>query len=281
MKSILIAGSALALIAAPASAQILGGGGLGGVLGGSSSVGGLPSLPSTSNFPNDPIGGAFGAAGSGSASGTGSAHVDRHRGHVDASGNGNGNGDGSLNGVLNAPAGSANGNGRASGSASGGGSASADLIGADQLRSTAQGAFAQARSTGQQARGSTSGLVDGAGGISGNASGNASGAANGSAGYASGALAAAGSAAAGAQGTFSVEKGMSVLDASGDKIGKIQQVVANGRGQVQSLLVKVDGERAMIPAGNFSAAGNGNAVVSAMGQGTIEQIASQQNESGR
>jgi hypothetical protein len=34
-----------------------------------------------------------------------------------------------------------------------------------------------------------------------------------------------------------------------------------------------------LPASNFSAAGNGNAVVSAMGEGTIEQIAQQQTNS--
>ena len=67
MKMILIAGSALALIAAPASAQLLGGGGggaIGGVLGGAGGVGGgLPGglaggLPGGSAFPslpNDPI----------------------------------------------------------------------------------------------------------------------------------------------------------------------------------------------------------------------------------
>jgi len=74
---------------------------------------------------------------------------------------------------------------------------------------------------------------------------------------------------------------MSVLDASGDKIGKVQQVIADGRGQVQSLLVKVDGTEAMLPAGNFQAGGNGSALVSAMGEGTIKQVAQQQDSSGQ
>jgi sporulation protein YlmC with PRC-barrel domain len=74
---------------------------------------------------------------------------------------------------------------------------------------------------------------------------------------------------------------MSVLDASGDKIGKVQQVIANGQGQVQSLLVKVDGAKAMLPAGNFQAAGSGNALVSAMGEGAIKQTAQQQDNSGQ
>lgn len=43
---------------------------------------------------------------------------------------------------------------------------------------------------------------------------------------------------------------------------------------MQSLLVKVDGEKALLPATNFS--GSGNAVISAMGEGQIKQVAEQQ-----
>jgi hypothetical protein len=58
-------------------------------------------------------------------------------------------------------------------------------------------------------------------------------------------------------------------------------VIADGRGQVQSLQVKVDGTEAMLPAGNFQAGGNGSAQVSAMGEGTIKQVAQQQDSSGQ
>jgi len=53
-------------------------------------------------------------------------------------------------------------------------------------------------------------------------------------------------------------------------------VITDGRGEVQSLLVKVDGEQASLPAANFT--GSGNAVMSAMGEGQIKQVARQQDE---
>lgn len=51
-------------------------------------------------------------------------------------------------------------------------------------------------------------------------------------------------------------------------------MVADARGRVQQLLVKVDGERALLPAGAFQV--NGEALVSAMSEGQIKQIANQQ-----
>ncbi|MFA7585914.1 MAG: hypothetical protein WCY11_06925 [Novosphingobium sp.] len=53
-------------------------------------------------------------------------------------------------------------------------------------------------------------------------------------------------------------------------------MITDGRGEVQSLLVKVDGEQASLPAANFT--GSGNAVMSAMGEGQIKQVARQQDE---
>jgi sporulation protein YlmC with PRC-barrel domain len=70
---------------------------------------------------------------------------------------------------------------------------------------------------------------------------------------------------------------MSVLGPDGEKIGKIREVLADSRGRVQSLLVKVDGQKAMLPAANFSGSGNGKAVVSAMGEGQIKRVAQQQD----
>ncbi|WP_162896255.1 hypothetical protein [Novosphingobium sp. THN1] len=52
-------------------------------------------------------------------------------------------------------------------------------------------------------------------------------------------------------------------------------MIADSRGRVQSLLVKVDGQKALLPAANFS--GSGNAVVSAMGEGQIKRVAQQQD----
>lgn len=58
---------------------------------------------------------------------------------------------------------------------------------------------------------------------------------------------------------------MRVVGPDGDRLGKVRGVIADSRGQVQALLVKVDGKMATLPAANFS--GRGNALVSAMGEG--------------
>ena len=110
------------------------------------------------------------------------------------------------------------------------------------------------------------------------ASGMGSGAASGAASGGNGSLALAGSLASSANGAFSLSKGMTVLGPDGEKLGKIREVVADGRGQVRSLLVKVDGAKAMLPAANFT--GSGNAVISAMGEGQIQQVAQDQQKQG-
>jgi hypothetical protein len=109
-----------------------------------------------------------------------------------------------------------------------------------------------------------------AGSIQGSAAGSASGVSS----LTAGLLAASGSLAAQGQGAFAVEKGTPIFDASGEKIGSVRSVVADARGRVQQLLVKVDGERALLPAGAFQV--SGEALVSAMSEGQIKQIANQQ-----
>ncbi len=69
---------------------------------------------------------------------------------------------------------------------------------------------------------------------------------------------------------------MRVLGPDGDRLGKVRGVIADSHGQVQALLVKVDGATATLPAANFS--GSGNALVSAMGEGQIKDAAASQNE---
>lgn len=119
-----------------------------------------------------------------------------------------------------------------------------------------------------------------AGSAAGSVTGAAAGSANGAGGMAmsngAGSLALAGSLASSANGAFALSKGMNVLGPDGEKIGKIRDVIADSRGQVRELLVKVDGEKALLPAANFS--GSGNAVISAMGEGQIKQIAQQQEQ---
>ncbi|MGV3555856.1 MAG: PRC-barrel domain-containing protein [Croceibacterium sp.] len=279
MKTFLIASAALAFVAVPAQAQL--GGSLGGVLGGSGGgsigVGSLPTLPSPPEMRDLPVRGAV----DGAASGSGSARADRRSGRVDASGSGNASGAGTLNAPLLG--------GSGAGSASGSGSASAQLIGTDHVGSTARSVRGTAQGAAQGAVGTAGGLAAAgqaagnsaagyAGSIAGSAAASGHGAAGGMFSGAAGQLALAGSAAAAGNGMFAVDKGMPVLAPDGEKIGKVRQVLADSRGQVQALLVKVDGEKAVIPAAQFS--GSGNAVVSAMGETTIKQIADQQDETG-
>jgi hypothetical protein len=141
------------------------------------------------------------------------------------------------------------------------------------VRSTAQSARGTAQGAAHGAIGSASGAAGYAGSIAGNAAATGQGSASGMFSGAAGQLALAGSAAAAGNGMFAVDEGMPVLAPNGEKIGKVREVLADSRGQVQALLVKVDGEKAVIPAAQFS--GSGNAVVSAMGEATIKQIAQQ------
>lgn len=165
------------------------------------------------------------------------------------------------------------------------GSADAQLIGTDAVRQNAdslvrtmRGAVSSAVSAGRETAGA---MGKAAGSTADNAEANAmnstvGGAAGGGL-YsgASGQLAAAGSLAAAGDATFEVSKGMRVLGPEGERLGKVRGVIADSHGQVQALLVKVDGETATLPAANFS--GDGNAVVSAMGEGAIKDAARRQD----
>lgn len=279
MNRIVIAGSVLALMAAPAHAQLLGGGGsLGGSLGGvlNGPVGAsLPTAPTVSL----PTGTARGAANA-SGKAQGSARADRRSGSVQADGSGSGNIDSGIGGVLGSSLGGASGGGSAAASGSGSGSASAQLIGTDTVRAVAGSVYGQGRAMGhtavQQGQSSAGGLLGTAGSLTGSLHGSAVGSASGASSLTSGLLAASGSLAAQAQGAFAVEKGTTIFDASGDKIGSVRGVVADAQGRVDQLLVKVDGERALLPAGNFQV--RGDALISAMGETQIKQLADQQDE---
>ena len=193
---------------------------------------------------------------------------------VDAGGNGSGSANGNLGSTLDTPTRSLGLNGSAGGSASGGGSASAQLIGTDAVHSTAGQVAGQARGTAQGLVGTAGGVAGTAGGIVGGAQGTASGAAASSGSFASGPLAAAGSLAAQGQGAFAVERGTPIFAPDGDRIGRVRQIVSDAHGNVQQLLVRVDGETASLPANYFQASGSG--LISVMGEGQIKQIAQQQ-----
>lgn len=272
----LIAFSAILLCSAmPAHAQLVGGlgGGVGGTLGGAGSIGSIGS-------PMDTLDSTTRGTLRGSGSTRGSQSVNRKSGQVHADRNAEANGGGDLSQVVSTPGRTIGGNAAGNGSASGAGNADAQLIGTDAIRSsaaaargTASGAGSRAAQTGQgaangagSATGSLSSMLAGSGTLVG--SGNVLGSGTG------GELAGSGSGAAAGNGALTVTKGTPVLAPDGERIGKVRQVFVDARGQVQQLLVKVDGETALLAGGNFSA--NGNAVMSAMSEGQIKDVAQQQ-----
>lgn len=82
--------------------------------------------------------------------------------------------------------------------------------------------------------------------------------------------------AAQADGAFAIASGTPVSGPDGNTMGAVGQVVADGSGQIEQILVSVEGMNALLPAGNFSV--SGNALVSAMSEGEIRQLAEQQAE---
>ena len=267
MKTILIATTALAIMAAPASAQLLGRGSVTGGLGSNLDVAstvtrGVQTVQSTTRSTTE-----------GSARTTGDQSVDRRSGRVKARRNAEASSDSSLASMADLPIGSIDGSASGSGRASGTGSANAQLIGTDDARGAATRTLDTARSasaTGQalaapaasQAR-----TLPGKAGtlLGGSASGSS--AANGEAATnpASGAFAASGSAAAMAEGALAVAPGMPVYSAEGDRIGKVRQVVASRRGEVQQIIVKEREGLRRIPVDQLSASANGRGLVMAEG----------------
>ena len=67
---------------------------------------------------------------------------------------------------------------------------------------------------------------------------------------------AAGSAAAAGQGAATVAPGMPVMTPEGASLGEVRQIVANGRGEVEQVVVKQGNVTRTLPAGMFSASGN-------------------------
>ena len=266
MKKTLALTSALALavIATPASAQILGGGG--GVLGGGggaldTTIGGIDrTISSTTRGTLDTRG-----------STRGDARVDRRNGRVEADREADAAITGNASQLLTGPLGTQGASASGNGEASGGGSASAQLIGTDQVRGlvgqtrdTAGGAVGTARNTATgalgTARGRATGLANRAGSAMGSGSGSASGEGSGAGGFGGGlmgnTLAVAGSGASQGQGAFAVAPGMDVLAPNGERIGQVREVVANGRGEVQQLLVSNGRVERLVPAAEFATSGS-------------------------
>lgn len=281
MKILLATTTTLLLTAMPAHAQLLGSGGIGGTLSGT--LGGAGSV----GMPMDTIGSATRGTVNSTASTTGSQSVNRKSGAVQVDRSAQATGTGSVAQTVATPTRMVSGSTSGSASGNAGGSASAQLIGTDAVRQVAGSAVSTTRdiasgaaATGRSAVGAVGQTASSASGAAnGNAMGSANGNASGLFSGAAGQLAAAGSLAAAGDANFEVSKGMRVLGPDGDRLGKVRGVIADSRGQVQALLVKVDGATATLPAANFS--GSGNAVISAMGEGQIKDTAESQNNAAR
>lgn len=273
MKTIsLLSAAALIAIANPAHAQLLGGV-LGGGGGAGGAVGGLPSIP---RVDTSTIGSA-----TGSGRATATPQVDRRSGKASASTSASAQGSGSASQTTSTPLGNLTGAGQGSAQGSGSANADAQLIGTDAVRGTTRSVRNAAGetvgnvrntagSTVQGARDRVGNTVNGAGTVTGNLVGSANGTLN--AGTTN--LALAGSAAGDATGAFEVKRGMKLFDADGERIGQVRQVIADARGQVQALVVKVDDTVATLPATAFTT--DGSALVSLAGEGQIKAIGEQQ-----
>lgn len=282
MRKTFIITTALALSIAPAHAQLLGGG-LGGAIGGT--IGGTLGGAGSIGSPLDTVGSTTSGTLRGSGSTRGSQSVNRRTGEVHADRNAEGSGGGAASQVVGTPTRMIGGSASGSASGSGSGSLDAQLLGTDAVRGAVQSARGTASGTASgtangAASGAASGLLGGAGGLtssltgalSGSGSASGAGAGSGSLGPVTGSGEAAGS----GQGGFQVTRGMPVLAPDGERIGKVRQLFTDARGEVQQLLVKVDGQTALLPAANFSA--SGNAVASAMTESQIKQTAAQQQQ---
>ena len=285
MKTLFLAtAAALAFSAAPASAQLLGGGGgLGGTIGGGGSLGGLGGtldrVPSgTIDRVREPVTTTTRSTTRADGNARANSNVDRRSGRVAVTGGGDANGNSAIDSAAGAlaPAGS----GTASGSAEG--NANADLIGTDDVRSmagsttkAAGGVVGTTRDlaagTRDRARNAVGSIGDPAGSIAGGgaAGGSTNGTTNNSA------LALNGSSAADALGSFAVAPGMEVTDLRGRTIGTVRNLVTDARGRVQAVRMEVGKQLATVPAANFS--GSGDVLVSAASKGEIKDMAEDQS----
>ena len=282
MKILLATSTALLLTVMPAHAQFIGTGGIGGTFGGA--LGGAGTIGSA-GLPMDTIGSATRGGVNSATNSTGSQSFDRKKGAVHADRSAKASSTGSAGQAVSTPTRMVSGSGSGSAAGRANGSADARLIGTDTVRQSAGSVLATTRGVASGAASAGRSTAEAVGQAAGNAAGSANGIAtggvngsgNGLLSGAAGQLVAAGSLAAAGNGKFEVSKGMRVLGPDGNHLGKVRGVIADAHGQVQELLVKVDGTSATLPATNF--AGSGNALVSAMGERQIKDTAASQKKS--
>lgn len=292
MKAILLTtAAALIAVANPASAQILGGisgGGSGGILGGVS-MPSMPSMPDPMNMPTRSVETVTRGSATGNASGSATKSVNPRSGKASAQGNAQGSSSGSLTQTLETPLNSVAATSNGSGSAAGSFGGDAQLIGTEAVRGTLHQTRDKAGNTVTTYRDHAGNFVtatrDKAGNLiastssaSGSAQGSAAGSASGMFSGLSHNLALDGSAAGDAAGTFDVKPGTQLYDLSGEKIGKVREVYADGSGRVKGLLVKSGDTTALLPARNFAA--SGNALVTTLSEAQIASAGQDQASGG-
>jgi hypothetical protein len=258
MKNLLLAASALTLFAAPAHAQLLGGGGLSGVTG---SING--TVNSTVRVPTETVRSTTRGAVRGDTRTRGSQNVDRRNGSVAIDRSVDSSVDATAGQLLGSPAVETSGNASGSANASGSSSANAQLIGTDAVTGAVGNTVGRARETTSTVRniampavGSARDRVSGAAGQTGSLAGSASGAASGAGMIDSGMFALAGSGAARGEGAFAVAPGMPVQLPSGQQLGTVRDIVATRSGQIRQLVVETKEGLTTVPAGNLTASGS-------------------------
>jgi hypothetical protein len=256
MKKGLFIAVSLGVFAAPAAqAQLLGGAGLGGQLGG--------TLSGVRSLPDESLRSVTRGSVRTDARTSGSQRVDRRRGAVEIDRSLEGSGEGVIAQAIDTPFGTGAMEGSGKGSASGSGSARAQLVGTDQLRSATDGAMGRAREARAAVTERVSEAKRSALGLSGSARGSGTASGQGSTSSPAGFLAASGSGAAAGDGAFAVAPGMPVLSPDGERLGKVRQIVSDSRGRVESVLVRAQGHDVTVPAATLT--GSGRALVMSEG----------------
>ena len=274
MKKLLMTAGFIALFSTGAHAQLLGGGGaVGGSLGGTiNGTIGSPLDTTTLDRTTQSLRSTV----DGTVETEGNQDIDARNGRVSARRSASGSVNGSTASLADLPIPSMTG-GQASahGRGEAQGSADAQLIGTDALVGTLAPAAGQTRTAATRtvARGSgaANGLIGsvpqpGLPSMGNSASGEGSANGNASAALLSSPLVVAGSAASQAAGTATIAPGMPVMTPDGASLGKVRQVIADGRGNVQQVVVKQGKATRTLPAGMFSAQGDALVAGEASGQ---------------
>ncbi|MDZ4308291.1 hypothetical protein [Allopontixanthobacter sp.] len=275
MKHLLLTASALTLFAAPAQAQLLGGGG--GVTGALNS-----SIGSTLRAPGETIRSTTRSTLRGNAATRGNQNVDRRSGSVAVDRSVDASLEPATSQLLATPAGDASGNASGSAAASGSGSANGQLLGTDTVMNAAKGRAGDARAAATNVRnlatpavGRVHDRISGTAGQAVNTAGSTTGAIGGTASGAGmadgGILALAGSGAAQGNGAFSVAPGMPVELPSGAQLGTVRDIVATRSGQIRQIVVQTQDGLTTLPASGLSA--NGNALIAGEASGSASSEA--------